>query len=196
MRKPNLNTVIKLLEKNNYRIFDNKEPFNVNIGAIRSADRTPDRFNDWVYIFFRDLSGEMRFHTFPATTDPGLYYLRHPLYRKGTALLAPGQYLGCWQLGFHKGKYLALVQTGAEVKVYRDANKDNRYDYRESSAEWGFFGINLHRASSWHLANYVWKFSAGCQVIQSSYDFEFLIWLCKKSKARFGNRFSFSLVGE
>jgi hypothetical protein len=35
----------------------------------------------------------------------------------------------------HKGKYKALIQTG-NVKVYRDENRDDKYDYEESSGEW------------------------------------------------------------
>ncbi|MGB8319364.1 MAG: hypothetical protein WCE54_14620, partial [Ignavibacteriaceae bacterium] len=128
-------------------------------------------------------------------TDPGLYYLRYPLDKKGTAILAPGQYLGCWRLGMHKGKYKALVQT-RKVKVYRDANRDDKYDYDESSVEWGIFGINIHRASKWGIVIYVNRFSAGCQVVRNPSEFNEMIWLCEECMKYFGNGFSYSLIEE
>ncbi|MFZ0454255.1 MAG: hypothetical protein WAM24_10915, partial [Ignavibacteriaceae bacterium] len=106
-----------------------------------------------------------------------------------------GQYLGCWRLGLHKGKYKALLQTG-NVKVYRDANRDDKYDYIESSAEWGMFGINIHRASKWGIVDYVNKFSAGCQVFKDPEDFWELVGLCENALKYFGNRFSYCLIEE
>jgi len=38
----------------------------------------PNKFNDWIYCFYKDESGEQKFHCWPAATDPGLYYLRFP----------------------------------------------------------------------------------------------------------------------
>ena len=45
---------------------------------------------------------------------------------KGTAILVPGQYRGAYKIGFHKGKYKALVQA-KPVKLYIDNDKDNKY---------------------------------------------------------------------
>ena len=83
--------------------------------------------------------------------------------------------------------------------VYRDANRDDKYDYYESSAEWGLFGINIHRASKWGIVNYINRFSAGCQVFKDPEDFGELMELCKKSLKYFVNpkgisRFSYTLV--
>ena len=46
-----------------------------------------------------------------ATTDPGLYYLEHPMNVDGTAILIPGQYIGSHKTGLHKGDH-ALIQCG------------------------------------------------------------------------------------
>jgi hypothetical protein len=195
MNQPELRAILKVLEEKNYKIFDNGIPYNLNIGGIRTNDMNPNKFNDWIYCFYKDEAGEQQFHCWPATTDPGLYYLRYPLYKKGTAILAPGQYLECWRLGLHNGKYKALVQTG-NVKVYRDANRDDKYDYDESTAEWGLFGINIHRASKWGVVNYINKFSAGCQVIKDPEDFGELVEVCEKSLKYFDNKFSYTLIEE
>jgi hypothetical protein len=215
MKKIILDELIEVYRRKNYKIFDNGIPYNLNIGIIRTKDMIPNKFNDWIYCFYKDESGKQKFHCWPATTDPGLYYLRYPFqpeadlhqrrmnlwlklsaeYKKGTAILAPDQYLGCWRLGLHKGKYKALVQTG-NVKVYRDANRDDKYDYIESSAEWGLFGINIHRASKWGIVNYINKFSAGCQVFENTGHFNQFIKICEKSLNYFSDRFSYTLIEE
>ncbi len=190
MNEPRLNDILKILKIKNYKIFDNGIQYNLNIGGIRTNDMDPNRFNDWIYCFYKDESGEQQFRCWPATTDPGLYYLRYPLYKNDTAILAPGQYLGCWKLGLHKGKYKALVQT-KNVKVYRDSNRDEIYDYIEPSAEWGLFAINIHRASKWGIVNYVNRFSAGCQVFKEPEDFIQFIGICEKSLKYFSNKFTY-----
>ena len=165
MNTPELKDILKVLANKNHKIFNNGVPYNLNIGGIRTKDMDSNKFNDWIYCFYKDEYKEQKIHCWPATTDPGLYYLRYPLYKKGTAILAPGQYPGCWRLGLHKGKYKALVQIG-NVKVYRDGNRDDKYDYDESSAEWGMFVINIHRTSKWGIVNYVNRFSAGCRCLK------------------------------
>ena len=193
MKKIILDELIEVYRRKNYKIFENGIPYNLNIGGIRTNDLNPNKFNDWIYCLYKDESGYQKFHCWPATTDPGLYYLKYPLYKKGTAILAPDQYLGCWKLGLHKEEYKALIQTG-NVKVYRDANRDDKYDYLESSAEWGLFGINIHRASKWGIVNYVNKFSAGCQVVKNHRNFDIIMLLCEKSLKYFGNGFSYALI--
>ncbi len=112
MKKLILEEIFEVYRRKNYKIFsqrdgfpDNGIPYNLNIGGIRTDDMNPNKYNDWIYCFYKDESGKQKFLCCPATTDPGLYYLRFPSYKKGTAILAPGQYLGCWRLGLHKGKY-------------------------------------------------------------------------------------------
>ena len=73
------------------------------------------------------------------------------------------------------------------MKVYRDANRDDKYDYDESSAESGLFGISIQRASKWGIVNYIDRFSAGCQVFRDPGEFDELILLCEKSLEYFGN---------
>ncbi len=129
MQKPKIENIIEVYKFRGYKIFNSTDsngniiPFNLNIGGIRTNDITPNTFNDFEFCFYRDEKGEEQFHLWEITTDPGLYYLRFPLYKKGTAILSPGQYSGCRQIGMHRGKYKALVQTGNAVKVFRDFNR-------------------------------------------------------------------------
>lgn len=64
---------------------------------------------------------------------------------KGTAILAPGQYQSSHKIGLHRGKYKALVQH-RPVTVYRDNNKDSKYDLEPTKKDTGIFGINIHKA--------------------------------------------------
>lgn len=59
------------------------------------------------------------YHVFKATTDPGTYWLLQPMQPQGTAILSEGQYPDAWQLGLHRGQYLALVQV-KPVTITRD----------------------------------------------------------------------------
>ncbi len=70
--------------------------------------------------------------------------------RKGMASLKSGT----WQahrFGLHKGKYMALIQTGGEVTVSRDG--DPPYE------DIGYFGINIHKGGINTTS------SEGCQTI-------------------------------
>ena len=90
---------------------------------------------------------------------------------KGVAILKPGQYRKSHKIRLHGGKYTALGQQNL-VKVYRDNNKDGRYDLDESTIDEGLFGINIHRATKWEdkTSSQVGKWSAGCQVIAANND--------------------------
>jgi len=81
-------------EKLGYPFYVGKKDFNLNIGAIRSADLSVDDFNDIVFVAW-EYKGKQHLDTFRATTDPGLHYLLKPIHSNGTALLARGIILRC-----------------------------------------------------------------------------------------------------
>lgn len=82
-----------------------------------------NRFDDWVTVFYRSRD-QWIFNTFPAPTDPGLYFLGDEMGREeGTAILKEGQNRGAFTLGKHKNQYKALVQA-KPVTVIRDADRD------------------------------------------------------------------------
>ena len=71
-------------------------------------------------------------YRWPITTDPGLYWLENPMNVDGTAILAPGQYRGAYRIGKHRDDYQAVVQTGGEVAVYRDDDRNALLDPSKS----------------------------------------------------------------
>lgn len=145
--------------------------YNLNIIGVRSPSRTPNKFDDRLHVVYWDGDGKLAHNSWRITTDPGTYWLENPMNVAGTAILCPGQYRGVYKLGQHRG-YDALVQRGGKVKVYRDDNRDDVLDHDEDNAAEGYFGINIHRASTREGGSTrVNKWSAGCQVFADPSDF-------------------------
>ena len=101
-----------VLKKKEYIFFDkDQKKFNLNIIGVRSNNEIANSFDDWLYLIYRDDSGEFNVHEFPITTDPGAYWLKNPMNVNGTAILVPGQYRAAYKIGLHQGKYEALKQS-------------------------------------------------------------------------------------
>lgn len=132
---------------------------------------------------FDDLIGVVENNSitwYTATTNAGRHWLLNFLNPKGTAVLKCGQYIGAWKLGLHKGQYEALIQTGGKVTVYRDADKDETAE-EQGIEETGWFGINIHRANPKTISRIVEKWSGGCQVFASPFDFAEALKACRRS---------------
>ena len=162
----------KILVDKDY-VYFNKGKYNLNIIGVRRADtKVTNQFDDYIVVEYIDMYGIKTRVVFAATTDPGLSSITNPISSKGCAILAPGQYRSCWKLGYHKGKYEAIVQY-KPVKVYRDNNKDKVYDFDSKTIEEGIFGINIHKAGD--NSTIVNGWSAGCQVLARRKDFDKLM---------------------
>ena len=184
----------QVLDRKGFKFFDNHNSYNLNIIGVRSNSVMANSFDDWLYLVFRDEEMAMQMHCFSITTDPGTYWLEHPMNVNGTAVLVPGQYRGSHMLGKHRGKYDALVQA-KPVKVYRDNNGDNVLDF-SGPIEEGLFGLNIHRSSATGSSQVVEKWSAGCQVFQNVSEYNFFIETCKQAVALYGNSFTYTLLEE
>ncbi|WP_271270233.1 hypothetical protein [Aliamphritea hakodatensis] len=175
-----------------YKFFEYGD-YNLNIVGIRTADDKANTFNDFITVSFK-VQGEWRLYVFDATTDPGVYYRQNPLNVLGTAILAAGQHPGAFKLGKHRGLYPALVQA-SPLPVHRDNDKDAELDTTGLVDE-GWHGINMHHASARWVSKLVDKWSAGCQVLASKADLDFIVGLCRHSAALYGNRFTYTLLDE
>jgi len=186
--------LVKAMGRKGYALFeDESKPFNLNIIGVRSNDMTPDMFNDSISVIWK-WKGSWNIITSPATTDPGLYYLKKPLAVDGTFIMAAGQHKGLWKKGKHRG-YPAFQQKST-VKGYRDNNKDNRYDVDGLDIVEGIFGINGHRTKNEGHSTKVGRWAAGCQVWQYDDDFEVIMELADKSIPYWGNSFTYTLLDE
>lgn len=187
------NTIQEALQKKGYRIF--MRPFELNIVGLRTDNVKPNSFDDKIHVFYKNSQDQLIQHEFKATTDPGTYWLRNPMNPQGTAILKEGQYTGCYSLGMHRGKYLALVQK-RPVTVIRDYDRDAILDFMNGKEEKGLFGINIHRASENGTTKTVDQYSAGCQVFANHTEFILFLQLCERHKTLYGNEFTYTLIDE
>ena len=184
------------MAKKGYKYFKG-DNYDVNIIGVRNSetgDRVTNRFDDCLTLSYK-VDGDWKFHCIKATSDPGDDWKDNPINSKGAAILVPGQYRGSHKLRLHQGKYLALGQK-KNVKVYRDRDKDGKYDFDKSTIDEGLFGINIHRATKYSgkTSTYVDKWSAGCQVIASNDDWHTFLDICQTAREHWGNSFTYTLL--
>ena len=174
-----------------------KGSYNLNIIGVRAKGRkVTNLYDDILVVIYNDESGKQVKKLYNITTEPGSYYMYKQLLNpKGTAILVPGQYRGCWKLGLHKGQYKALCQS-KPIKVYRDNNRNAIYDLEPKTIEQGMFGINIHRSDKGITRTTIDRYSAGCQVFNNPQDFAEFIAICEKQKALYGNSFTYTLINE
>ena len=190
---PDVHTIINVMQGKGYRVFENRKGHDLNLVGIRSSSVEANTFDDWVTAFYI-FNDDWNFFAFPATTDPGTFYRKEPLNVKGTAVMKPGQYRGAYKIGKHK-QYKALEQK-KPMTVYRDANRDGRLDTAGMEEDTGNYKTNIHRSNAHRPSVVVGKWSAGCQVLQDPDHFAFLLMLCERSKTKFGNSFTYTLLEE
>jgi hypothetical protein len=189
-----LEEVKKAVLSKGYKWFENGD-YNINIVGIRNSEtenQVTNKFDDCVTVSYK-VNGEWNFHCFKATTDPGTHWTKNLLNKDGVAILVPGQYRGSHTIGLHQGKYEALKQK-KPLKVYRDKNKDGVYDLLEENIHEGIYGINIHRATAHGESKQIDKWSAGCQVLAKTSDFNKLMELARKSSDLYGNSFTYTLI--
>ena len=198
MTKYTREQIEETLRSKGYKYFTSDKGFDVNIVGIRNSstkDRVTNAFDDLVTISYKTPEGDWIYNEYGATTDPGTHWVENVMNKDGVAILKPGQYRGSHKIRLHQGKYEALGQQ-KPVKVYRDNNKDGKYDLLEENVDEGIFGINIHRATakSGGTSTRVDKWSAGCQVIAKNSHFKEFMEICHKAKDVWGNSFTYTLI--
>ena len=220
--KYTVDALIDKLKNNNHVVFTNDvKEFNLNLVAVRSANRVPNTFDDLFYVFYK-YNGAWTIKEYNVTVDPGAVYLQNPINDSGTAIIMPNQYRSLWKLGYHKGKYRALVQN-RPCTVARDNNRDlilnsdippyaNSYRISKGGiiyelyldndeqevfkTETGMFGINCHKSGK-GTTEFVNYYGAGCVVFANNdlFDNDFIP-VCEAAANNFGNSFTFALLNE
>jgi hypothetical protein len=174
-----------------YVWFEGAKDYDVNIVGVRNSapgQLVTNVFDDVMTVSFK-IDGVWHYKEWANTTDPGKKGVMQYGNKAGVARLVEGQYRGSHTIRLHQGKYEALGQA-KNVKVYRDANKDMKYD--ENKIDEGVFGINIHKAGV--DSTYVENWSEGCQVFKRSADFEEFMAICRKAKSIHGNSFTYTLI--
>lgn len=188
--KKDLRNIISALKDKGYVIYD--KPYQLNIVGVRNAESQPNKFDDQLYVFYKDDSYNWVLKEYPITTDTGTYWLLNPMSNLGSAMLKEGQYIDAYKQGLHKGQYTALIEQ-KPVTTYRDYDRNAVFDFGQNVTT-GMYGINIHKAGE--DSQDVNKWSAGCQVFQKSDDFQEFMQLTDKHKANYGNNFTYTLLDE
>lgn len=182
----------KVMDKKNYAYFE-KGDYNLNIIAIRKEDnQCSNKFEDIIAIEYK-VNDKWKKDIYQCTTLPGLRPLSTPSNSNGCAIIVPGQWRSCWQLGYHKSKIRALVQR-KPINVYRDNNKDLFYDYNPSTISSGMFGINIHPAGE--DSTQIDNWSEGCIVFKKKTEWNKFLALCEKAAVIYGNSFTVTILKE
>jgi hypothetical protein len=190
VKRKDVNNLLATMRKMDYVIYD--EPYRLNIVGVRNEESKPNKFDDVIYVFYKNENDKWEFKEYPATTDSGTYWLLNPMSNLGTAMLKEGQYVDGYKQGLHKGEYKALVQA-SPVTTYRDYDRNAVFDIGTKETT-GMYGINIHRAGA--DSQDVNKWSAGCQVFQKSEDFDDFMRLTDTHKNKYGNSFTYTLLDE
>lgn len=190
-----LKDIVKAMESKGYDI--DKRPNALNVVGLRNSKPvSQDRYDDEIAYFYYDDNGRLQGKVAVGTTDPSTYYLKNPMNQGGAAILKGGQYKDAYKIGTHAGKYTALVQTGAPVTVIRDGDRDGYTNFLNAT-DTGKFGINIHKSTrTKNDTTLIGKDSAGCQVFQNEADFNEMMRLAKASKAKYGNKFTYTLLDD
>ncbi len=186
-----LAAIVTAIAGRTYEVYT--RPYELNIVGIRSDSILANKFDDELHVFFKNNTNQWVHYIFPATTDPGTYWLKSPMHPQGTAILMQGQYKQSYQMGLHRGKYYALVQR-KPVTVLRDYDRNALLDFMNGKPDTGLFGINIHRASVNGTTKEVDQYSAGCQVFANINDFNQFMQLCEKHRQLYGNSFTYTLI--
>ena len=92
----------KLFKSKGYFWFT-KGTYNLNIVGVRSSNNNnvTNKYDDILVVDYNTDSCHKRV-CYTITTEPGKYYMQKLGNPKGTAILVPGQYRNCWQIGLHR----------------------------------------------------------------------------------------------
>jgi len=198
MEKPTLDKILNGMKNQKYVIFKGEKgkTHDLNIFGVRTTPKLAGKFDDWLGVFWYDHEkSDWEFRVWTGTTDPGIYYLKKPMNKRGTAILKEGQHLKSHKIGKHAGKYRALRQHSV-LPVYRDDNRDTNLNLDPETLHLGKHCINIHRAHRTKELAYNYKWSAGCQVFQNPDDFDDFIDIINEAEDNWGDKFTYTLLTE
>ncbi|MBD2342050.1 peptidoglycan-binding protein [Calothrix sp. FACHB-156] len=185
--------IYNYMVKKGYTVFTERQEYNIiyiegmNVDLTLNDDR-PNYFNDLRLVLEIQEGKPVILDQWEGTTEPGVRYTNTPVNRNGAARIKFGQYRA-WQVGTHQaGKptaHEALVQTGGEVSVHRDFDKN--FLRTNDKIDTGSFGINQHWGFDFPQ-NDIKTASAGCLVGRTTAGHRQFMELVKQDKRYRANK--------
>jgi hypothetical protein len=197
LSKVKIRYLVGLLRSKRYVIYN--RPFELNIVGVRNKSTNPNKFDDSLFVFWKDDNDKWDGRKYAITTDPSTVYLEKGGLgsfegKKATAILPSGQYVDSWKIGSHKGQYKALTQA-QPICVYRDYDRNALLTFNINDKTCGNYGINIHRAKSGGAddgqgnTEDIGLYSAGCQVFQNSFCFNEFMNLVERQESIYRNKY-------
>ncbi|MEM6452805.1 MAG: hypothetical protein AAF703_21120 [Cyanobacteria bacterium P01_D01_bin.105] len=185
--------ILNYMDSKRYKIFEGHRKYNIvyveGMNRDGSLNRDADNvFND-IRLVIEVIDGVPRIVGGPwlGSTEPGRHYVINPMNSRGAARIRFGQY-SAWQIGIHgrgSSGHEALIQTGGEVTVHRDFDRNGIRTGDKLHS--GYFGINQHSGYD-NPTNHVGKASAGCLVGRSSREHKQFMSLIKQDSRYLQNK--------
>jgi len=177
----------------------------MNIVGVRNTlgvkNQYQNRFTDLLIVM--SPKDKKQVSIYKATTTPGIAFMYLPFRNwwmasalsdtinlKGLGILQPGVYE--YTIGSHRGKYPALVPGKIKVGRIKPVQKaeDLKFTtFTPTDIEEGNFGMNIHKAEKDTSSIDSW--SAGCQVLKKSDDFDEIM---EKAKNSGQSSFKYALI--
>lgn len=195
--------ILRAMKKKGYRVDEGEDVVNivyvegVNEDTGLPNDNRKNAFDD-ARVVLRIVNGVPKIlGSWQATIETGVYFTEHPIAEDGAgAARITFDQQTAWQVGYHRGQYEALIQTGGPVSVYRDKNAD--YIREGDKITTGWYGINQHHAYNAPRDN-IGRNSAGCLVgrmIKGHEEFMALVKSDKRYKANHSFVFSTTVLAQ
>lgn len=182
----------EMFSKNGFKFFK-RGIYNLNVFGVRSTNSDLNKFDDIICVACKTELGWLTF-AMNATTSPGSNVLgEHMGSHNGTAIL-PAMKQYPFKVCRHRDKYSSLVQAD-KFDIIRDSEKDDLLSSDGDSVS-GWFGINIHHASSTGVSPKIENWSWGCQVVQSIHDWKKFWSIVERGVESFGSGVTYTLFDE
>lgn len=186
---PLLNKLVKFIQSKKYIVYDQQNILNI-VAMRKDTSIVSNKFDERLFVFYKNTKNKWVILDYQVTTTPGFRPKTNILPEK-VAILALGQYIDQYKLGFHQNKRDHKCLKFSTNVVHRNDKKD-KYNFF-SITEKGSFGINIHRSSKNGSSENIYNWSQGCQVFKNSNQFDQFIKLCDQQD-KIKKTFTYTLI--
>jgi hypothetical protein len=184
---PLIDKLIKYLNSKGYKVY---EDINVlNLVSMRTKDDgvITNKFDDILYVFYRNKNGNWEIIDYSITTTPGFTPNTTEL-PQDSKVIAFGQFIDQCKIDYYQNEKCLKF---SEVSVYINDRVD-KYNYK-SPIKTGSFGVTIHQANSIGNVETVYNYSDdGSQVFKSPNQYKQFITLCEAQES-IKNTFTYTI---
>ena len=186
---PMVDKLIKFMKSKSYVVYD--KPDLLNIVAMRTKDDgvVTNKFDDVIYVFFRNKKNNWEFLEYQATTTPGFKPKTEELPER-VAILKLGQYVDQCKLDYIKTTDSKIRCLKISRSVIHINNNIDKYNYNSPTVE-GEFEINIHSVTT--STENVFNLSEGSQVFKNINQFNQFVKLCETQETSGKNTFTYTI---